>query len=128
MVQRQGFLEIDDREDRKDAECQDFLDRLQLGRRIDGMADPVGGNGKTVFGKRDALEQQHGDPHCAAGMLQVSIPRKGHEHVRDGQKQDRQDLRRGQDHDTASGWYRTRCLELRKVGSAYGTAEISDRV
>src|SRR5215831_18359571 len=49
VVPPQGLAQIGDREDGEDDQRDDFLHRLELGRRINLMADAVGRHRQTVF-------------------------------------------------------------------------------
>src|ERR1700677_2798569 len=54
MVPADFFAEIQEGKDGENGERDDFLNHLELERRIDGVAPAVGGDLKTVFEKRDA--------------------------------------------------------------------------
>ena len=65
------------------------FDDLKLGQRELAVADAVGGDLETVFHKRNEPARQNGQPERRAPVLQMTIPRKGHENIREHQKSDR---------------------------------------
>src|SRR5512144_1128323 len=55
----QGLVEIDRGEAREHDQSNHLLDRLELSRRINRAADPVGGHRETIFHEGDAPAHQH---------------------------------------------------------------------
>src|SRR5579872_3167773 len=89
IVPPQRLLQIQDRESREDGQSNHFLNRLQLrGGKLVGT-DAVRWNLEAVLKKSDqpAYDNDLVERHLA--IFQMSIPREGHEDIRDGQQHDR---------------------------------------
>src|SRR5579859_7744835 len=72
---------------RKYRKSDHFLDRLELcGCKFVG-ADAIGRNLKTIFKKRDPPTCQDDLPQRLAAVLEVAVPRKRHENIREGEQQ-----------------------------------------
>jgi hypothetical protein len=89
IVPFQFFAQIGNGKNREDHESDDLLNGLELrgGKFI--RADPVGGHLETVFEESDAPTGENDIPERFAAILEVALPREGHEDVGDGEQQDR---------------------------------------
>ncbi len=64
MVPGEGFLEIEHREQAEDHQRDDFLNGLQLRRRIDLVPDAVGRNREAIFDQSDAPADENDGDEC----------------------------------------------------------------
>jgi hypothetical protein len=66
MVDGQALAQIEHRKSGEHRKGNHLLDGLEFGRRINRIADPVGGNGKAVFDEGDEpAGQNHGTERLA---------------------------------------------------------------
>src|ERR1700722_7363990 len=86
MIPFDCSVQIRNREHHEDDQRDDFLDRLQLRRTVDGVADAVAGNLQAVLEERDAPAYENDDPQRTIGEFQVAVPREGHKDVRSDQQ------------------------------------------
>ena len=83
IIPLQFFAQIDDRENTKDEERNNFLDGLKLGRRKLVRAQTVRRDLKAILGKGDEPANQNDLPERGFLKLEMSIPGGGYEDVRD---------------------------------------------
>lgn len=82
------LLEIQDREKRKNYQGNDLLNGLQLGC-IEMMAAPsVGRHLQTILKESNAPAYYDGFPECDIPVPEVAVPGKGHEYIRQQEKND----------------------------------------
>jgi hypothetical protein len=82
------LAEIEDRENRKHRQSDDFLNGLELRRAEFVGTNPVGRNLKAVLKKSDAPAHQNHFPQGGTSVLQMAIPRKRHEDIRNREQDD----------------------------------------
>jgi hypothetical protein len=80
------FVEIQHRENGKDRERDDLLNGLELRRAEFIGANAVRRNLEAVLKKSDSPAHQDHFPESGGAVLQVAIPGKSHEDVRNGQQ------------------------------------------
>jgi len=95
MIPLQRFAQISHREDRKDQKGDDLLHGLELRRRIDLMADAVGGHGKAIFQKGNAPTDGDHPQQGSCGEFQLAVPRERHEDVGETEKKNWRDINPG---------------------------------
>jgi len=84
----QGFSQIGDGEDRKNRESDDLLNCLQLcGGKFVG-SDAVCRHLEAILKERDSPTHHHHFPKRHVAILQVPVPSKSHENVRNCQQYD----------------------------------------
>src|SRR5690606_23023121 len=81
LVPAQRFLHVEPREEREHHRRDRLLHHLQFDHRELPRADAVGRHLQAVFEERDAPARQDHDPQRRRLVLQVAVPREGHEHV-----------------------------------------------
>src|SRR5215475_529488 len=85
IVPSELLSQVSDGENRKDDQGDDFLDSLELSRGKLVGPDPVCRHLETVFREGDQPAQDDRHPQRRLAESQVSIPRKGHENIRDSE-------------------------------------------
>ena len=90
MIPVQLIAEVVHRENAKHGQRDHFLDHLQLIRCVDLRPHPVSRNLKAVFERSDKPAHQDHFPQRYFLELEVTVPRKGHKHVRSNQQHHRQ--------------------------------------
>src|ERR1035441_8408648 len=86
MVPMQVFAEIEEREDGENHQRDDLLNHLELHRAEALRADAIGGHLQAVFKESDSTTDQDDLPQRILPVLQVTIPGKGHEDIREDEK------------------------------------------
>src|SRR5690242_3828170 len=82
VVELERLVHVEDREGHEHDERDRLLHDFQLRERERRVADAVGGDLEQVFEERDAPTHERRDPPGLGGeLLEVRIPREGHEHV-----------------------------------------------
>jgi len=94
VVDRDAFLQPEDREQRKDRKRDNFLNGLELRGRIDLRSHAVRGDCEHVFEESDAPACDNRKEECAALMLEMPILGESHENIGDDEHQDRPDVGR----------------------------------
>ena len=81
VIPLQFFAEIGDGEHREHRQCNHFLNGFEL-RGIEFVgADAICRHLETIFEKRDTPTGEDHFPKSFAAVLQVAVPREGHEDV-----------------------------------------------
>ena len=89
VVPFQFVAEIGDGKDREDQQSDNLLNGLELRSGKFVRADAVGGHLETILKESDAPAGEDDLPKPLAAILEVAVPREGHEDVGDRQQQDR---------------------------------------
>src|SRR5271168_3382211 len=89
VVPSQLLSQIQHRENRKNRQRDEFLNRLQLRRRKLIRSNPVRRHLKAVLKESDPPADKNHLPQRLAPVFQVPIPRKRHENIGNRQQQDR---------------------------------------
>ena len=82
------FTEIKDREDGEHRQGDDLLNGLQLRGGEFVRTNAIRRYLEAVLEERDAPADHNHFPESGGAELQVAVPRKGHEDVRDGEQKD----------------------------------------
>jgi hypothetical protein len=82
------LAEIEDREDGEDRESDDFLNGLQLRGAEFIRANAIRRNLEAVFEKSNSPAHQDHFPKSGSAEPEVAVPGKGHEDIRNGEKDD----------------------------------------
>jgi len=82
------LAEIEDRENREYRQSDDFLNGLELRRAKFVRANAVRRNLKAILKKSDAPAHQNHFPESCAAVLQMAIPCKRHEDIRNREQDD----------------------------------------
>ena len=81
MIPADGFFHVKNGKDAEDDQGDDFLNGFELDHGKIIMADPVSRHLKAVLHERDEPAHHDGDPQGRAFVLQVAVPREGHENI-----------------------------------------------
>ena len=87
VVPANRLVQIEVRENNEDRQSDGLLDDLQLISGEVAIANAIGRNLKTIFAKRDQLANDDDFQKWRGAMFQVPIPREGHKHVGNDEKQ-----------------------------------------
>lgn len=82
------FAEIENRESREDRECDDLLNGLELRGGELVRANAIRRDLEAVFEECDAPAYEDYFPKSSRAKLEVAVPGKSHEDVRDGEQED----------------------------------------
>src|SRR5215475_8842300 len=89
VVPAKLFAEISHRENCKNSEGDNFLNRLELRCIKFEGANTIGRNLEAIFEKGNSPTGENNFPEGFAPVLEVAVPGKSHEDVGDSQKKDR---------------------------------------
>lgn len=92
LNERKRLAEIKRGKPCKNDKRDDFLYALQLGGRVDRVADPIGRHRETIFNKGNTPAHQNGEHHGPSLELEIAVPRECHEDVGAREQQDGQDV------------------------------------
>lgn len=90
MIPTKFFAEIEKCKHAKNRQRNDFLDDLELERRVHGAAPTVGRNLETIFKESNAPAHHDDQPQRRTFKFQMPVPGEGHEGVGTDEQQDGQ--------------------------------------